>query len=329
MLVLAALVASASASDLQFGYSPTVDAGEKPWFSVTAPKELLHIQVVVDAGASSSTFEASNVPANKKLTWSWPRDPSITDVVVHVLVEYTDHYEEEMTVPLSYSYGGSLSVDLSHASADVHDRTLTVGASAHVDSADIVAYGAHKAVLDQSSVGIDAGPGTITVPWVGDAGDVVLLDVTLHAGGAWAGFTYSPWFLDIPHDDVLFESDASAIRPEEEFKLQATLEQLKDVLDKYGEIVPVKLYIAGCTDTVGDGGHNTTLSQARARAIANWLRSHGYDKPIFYHGFGEGWLAVATPDGTDMQANRRAVYMVGANPPPAGSGVPGATWTPL
>lgn len=27
--------------------------------------------------------------------------------------------------------------------------------------------------------------------------------------------------------------------------------------------------------------------------------------------------------------NRRAVYLVGANPPPAGSGVPAASWTPL
>jgi outer membrane protein OmpA-like peptidoglycan-associated protein len=91
----------------------------------------------------------------------------------------------------------------------------------------------------------------------------------------------------------------------------------------------VKLYIAGCTDTVGDEAHNRDLSQSRARAIATWLRTHGYSKPIYYHGFGESWLSVPTGDGVDSPANRRAMYMVGANPPPAGSGVPVAAWTPL
>ena len=63
--------------------------------------------------------------------------------------------------------------------------------------------------------------------------------------------------------------------------------------------------------------------------IATWLRNHGYDKPIYYHGFGEGLLATPTGDGVDEPRNRRALYMVGANPPPAGSGVPSVGWTEL
>jgi outer membrane protein OmpA-like peptidoglycan-associated protein len=128
---------------------------------------------------------------------------------------------------------------------------------------------------------------------------------------------------------VLFESNSDKIRPHEEPKLQATLQQLQEVIDKYGEMVPVKLYIAGCTDTVGDGGHNADLSRRRARAIAVWLKAHGYNRPIYYHGFGESLLAVPTGDSVDEARNRRALYMVGANPPPAGSGVPGVSWTPL
>jgi outer membrane protein OmpA-like peptidoglycan-associated protein len=104
---------------------------------------------------------------------------------------------------------------------------------------------------------------------------------------------------------------------------------LQDVVEKYGSMVPVKLYIAGCTDTVGDAGSNAELSQRRARAIASWLRGHGYDKPIFTWGFGESLLAVQTGDNVDSAVNRRALYMVGANPPPAGSGVPAVGWRPL
>ncbi len=329
LLGLSLLCAPAFAGDLTYGYTPTLGATEKPAFTLTPPRNVLSLQVVVVAGGKEYKFTKANLPAGKLVRIEWPRDPAVTDAEVQLLVEYADRDQEEMSIAIHYSYGGQLKIDLSKASADVHDRTVTVGVTAHVDTADITAYGAHKAVLEQTTAAIDAGPGAVAVPWAGDPGEVVLLDVTLRSGGAWAGFTYSPWFLNIPHDDVLFESDQSAIRASEEPKLQATLEQLKDVLDKYGEVVPVKLYIGGCTDTTGDATHNAELSRGRARAIANWLRGHGYNKPIFYHGFGERWLARETGDSVDEAANRRAVYMVGANPPPSGSGVPAATWTPL
>ena len=111
--------------------------------------------------------------------------------------------------------------------------------------------------------------------------------------------------------------------------VKETLRQLQDVIDKYGDVVPVKLYIAGCTDTVGDPAHNRELSRKRARAIAVWLNGHGYDLPIYYHGFGESLLAIQTGDGVDMPANRRALYLVGAQPPPAGSGIPSVSWSSL
>jgi len=204
-----------------------------------------------------------------------------------------------------------------------------VRASARVEEAEIIAYGAHKAVLDKSTVRLGQGPGDVSVPFVGDPSEVVLLDVTLRTSSAWAGFTYSPWFLDIPHEDVLFVSDSDVIAADEEWKLAKVQEQLADVADKYGSIVPIKLYVAGCTDTVGDAAHNRDLSERRARSIAKWLRAHGFSYPIYYYGFGESLLAVQTGDGVDMQVNRRALYMVGANPPPSGSGVPGVGWKGL
>ena len=62
----------------------------------------------------------------------------------------------------------------------------------------------------------------------------------------------------------------------EEWKLESTLDDLQEVLRKYGSVVPVKLYIAGCTDTVGDGGHN----KSRPTSVRKRLQTgsgHGYD----------------------------------------------------
>ena len=128
---------------------------------------------------------------------------------------------------------------------------------------------------------------------------------------------------------MLFASDSDVIAADQEWKLVKVLEQLNEVVAKYGSMVPVKLYIAGCTDTVGDAGHNSELSARRARSIGRWLKSHGYSGPIFTHGFGESLLAVQTGDGEDNILNRRALYLVGANPPPAGSGIPRVGWSPL
>jgi outer membrane protein OmpA-like peptidoglycan-associated protein len=327
--LLTLLSGPAHAQDLDFGYTPAPGPGENPGLLVTPQRAVKTLEVNCEAGGRTYDFEKTGLAAGKLVRLEWKRDTSVTAATCFVRAIFPDGYVSEVSLPIEYSYGGALSVDLSRASADVDKRTLTVRVSDAVERAEITAYGARKAVLDKSTMEIGDGPGDITVPWVGDPADVVLLDVTLHSASAWAGFTYSPWFLDIPHDEVLFESNSADVPSTEEYKLSKTLRDLQDVVEKYGEIVPVKLYIAGCTDTVGDAAHNRDLSRRRARAIAEWLRAHGYDHPIYFHGFGESLLAVGTGNGVDEARNRRVLYMVGANPPPAGSGVPRVGWTSL
>ncbi|MCB9778393.1 MAG: OmpA family protein [Alphaproteobacteria bacterium] len=329
LALLTALSGPAAAGDLDLGYTPSPQPGEDPAFMVTPSRGVKELVVVIDSGGDRHEFSASGVGGGQTQRFSWDRDDRVTSAEAYVRAVFNDGFVEELSVPISWSYSAPLSVELDDARADVKERTLTVKVTAPVMRAEVKAFGAHKALLDERDVPIGEGPGEITIPWVGAPEDVVLLDVTLHGENAWTGFTYSPWFLDIPHDDVLFDSDSDVIAASEEPKLQKTLRDLEEVIDKYGAIVPVQLYIAGCTDTVGDAASNMDLSKRRARAIARWLRAHGFDRPIFFHGFGESLLAVGTPDGTDEPRNRRALYMVGANPPPAGSGVPSVRWQAL
>jgi outer membrane protein OmpA-like peptidoglycan-associated protein len=328
-LLLSVASGSAFAQDLNFGYTPAPGPGENPALLVTPTRTITTMYVSIEVGGKTLEFNKKNLPAGQQIRFEWPRDAKVTHADAFIRATFSDGNVTETNVPIDYQFKGQLSVDLSKASADLEARTVTVTASALVEQAEIIAYGAHKAELDRRVVPINAGPGPIAVPFVGDPSEVVLLDVKLESGNAWSGFTYSPWFLNVPHEDVLFPSDSAAIPPAEEYKLQYTLEQLRDVLDKYGAIVPVKLYIAGCTDTMGDAAHNKDLSFRRAQSIAGWLRAKGYKEPIYYYGFGESLLAVNTGDSVDNALNRRALYMVGANPPPAGSGVPGASWKPL
>jgi outer membrane protein OmpA-like peptidoglycan-associated protein len=326
---LALLLNVAVAQDLNFGYTPAPGPGENPALLVTPARAVTNLYVTIDVGGKTLEFTKKNVAAGTQLRFEWPRDTRVTHADAFIRASFADGNVTEENIGIDYQFKGQLSIDLSRASADLAARTVTVNATAAVDTAEIIAYGARKAVLDQRTVPVSGGPGAVSVPFVGDPGEVVLLDVKLYSGNAWAGFTYSPWFLDIPHEDVLFPSDSADIPASEEYKLHHTLTALNDVIEKYGAIVPVKLYIAGCTDTVGDSGHNRDLSLRRAQSIARWLRGKGYASPIFYQGFGEDLLAVPTGDGVDNAANRRALYLVGANPPPAGSGIPGTSWKAL
>ncbi|MBM4366791.1 MAG: OmpA family protein [Deltaproteobacteria bacterium] len=323
------LVALALAQDLDFGVNPAPGPGESPAFYLTPTRDVKTLYVLCKVGGKTVEQTRTSVVAMTRVTVTFPRNESVTTADCFVRSSFKDGDVVEQDVPVQWAYRLPLSIDLSRASADLEAKTVTVRASAKVEEAEIIAYGAHKAVLDKSTVPLGQGPGDVSVPFVGDPSEVVLLDVTLRTSSAWAGFTYSPWFLDIPHEDVLFASDSDVIAADEEWKLAKVQEQLADVVDKYGSIVPIKLYVAGCTDTVGDGAHNRELSERRARSIAKWFRAHGFSYPIYYYGFGESLLAVQTGDGVDMQVNRRALYMVGANPPPAGSGVPGVGWKGL
>ncbi len=312
----------ALANDLDFGFLPSLETTDLPTFTLTPSADIQNISIRVTAGQQIYTFDKYNQKSGVEMSFSWDRDTAVTSALVFVEATFVDGYVAQAEIPLEYEYGGGLDVDLSQAIADEQNKHISFSVTGYVEYAEIIAYGAQKTVVDRSRVEIKKGPGIITVPWLGNPKDTVLLDVTLHGKNAYTGFTYSPWFLDIPHQDVLFESGSTIIDNSENWKLQSTLSDLKEVLVTYGSVVPIQLYIAGCTDTVGKRDYNKTLSEDRARSIATWLRKNGYQEPIYYYGFGETLLAEQTTDNVDNAKNRRALYIVSSSPPPPLSGIP-------
>ena len=100
-------------------------------------------------------------------------------------------------------------------------------------------------------------------------------------------------------------------------------------MKKYGQWVQCSLYISGYTDTVGDSASNQSLSQRRALALAQYFADQGATFPVYYQGYGERVLAVPTEDSVDLAANRRALYVITAGPPPRGKDTPGGSWKRL
>ena len=245
--------------------------------------------------------------------------------------EFSDGSAGEMPLGFEVTRLGPMEIQVPTDLINMEERTMVVIMDRQPAQVQVQAYGPGDLLLGEVSVpSLGAGPGDpIEVQWKSE-GEVIRLHVVgTDVDGFWTAKDLMPWYYNIPHEDVVFESGQSKILPGEEPKLFAALDQANKVLIKYGTVAEVKLYVAGYTDTVGDKNINKRLSQARAAAIAGWYRDHGFAGEIYYQGFGEQGLAVATPDNTDQAQNRRALYVLAAEPPPISESMPKNIWTKL
>jgi len=216
---------------------------------------------------------------------------------------------------------------------DLEGRSLVLKADRAVEQVEVEVYGETGAMLGHGTAPVGgAAPGSpVTADWSAEPGEVLRIHVkVLDSDGFWAGVDLFPWSYNIPHEDVVFETAKWDILPAEEPKLEDALRQAREVLERFSATqIEMNLYVGGYTDTVGDGGSNQVLSQHRAQSIAAWFRAAGWDRPIYYQGFGESALAVSTPDETAEQANRRSNYVIAAESPPPSSEFPRTAWKKL
>jgi outer membrane protein OmpA-like peptidoglycan-associated protein len=156
----------------------------------------------------------------------------------------------------------------------------------------------------------------LVVTWPDPGGEVGKVDVRAYdTAGYYVGVALIPWSVTIPHQEVNFATDSAVITAEEAPKLEGSVKLIGEALARHRNLGPIKLFIAGHTDTVGASPYNLRLSQRRAQSIATWFRKHGLRLPIYYEGFGEQALLVATPDGTNEARNRRVDYILAVEEP--------------
>ncbi|MBX9701693.1 MAG: OmpA family protein [Acetobacteraceae bacterium] len=111
-------------------------------------------------------------------------------------------------------------------------------------------------------------------------------------------------------NDVLFEFDRAALRPEAELALRRVAQLIRDRH-------PRAVRIIGHTDAVGSEAYNQALSERRARAVEHWLASAGAASlpPLHIEGRGEREPVAPNeigardnPDG--RQQNRRVEILL-------------------
>ncbi len=301
-----------------------VPAGKKPTLVLQVNQDLesLVVDLLRDDG-EKFLREEGNVPRGSKRTYELPDTSGVYHYrgTVHVALPSGESGSMRLDFGTEVVCGLGLAVRQGDLKLDAH--TLLLQASRPLAKVDYIVTGEDGSRLGQGSVNIPRGKPPYTIDWTQKDGKVLKIELLAHdLNQIFEKLELIPWRWSIPHEEVEFETGSAEIRPEQAPKLDQSYELLQEGLAKYGKLLPVKLYVAGYTDTVAAADYNQGLSERRALSIARYFRQKGFAQPIFYQGFGERALRVPTPDETPEPRNRRAEYVLGADPPPMD--IPGA-----
>ncbi len=217
----------------------------------------------------------------------------------------------------------ALQVSIDRAKVDLAGHSLEVKLSRVADKVTLKVFGQSGAVLaevEKSFTGAAAGT-ALVVTWEPSSDEpVAKVEVWGYdTEGYYAGVAIIPWSVNVPHEEVNFETDSDVIRPSEVPKLESSVQQITDVVSKHQDLGKITLFVVGHTDTVGTAEHNLTLSRKRARAIASWFKGRGLGAPIAYEGMGKAGLLVKTADQVDEPRNRRVDYILALEAPRLGA----------
>ncbi len=99
--------------------------------------------------------------------------------------------------------------------------------------------------------------------------------------------------------DVLFETDKATLKPGATLNLGKLVQVLNEHPDR-------GIIIEGHTDSTGSADYNRELSQRRAEAVADFLRSRGIQEDrIMARGYGENYPVTTNNTVAGRQQNRR------------------------
>lgn len=329
-------VYAGDASQLGLEYE-TVVKGRAPalTFAPSASIKNLVVELVAVDGPTAGkaqTLRVGAVRAGQTKKVALKQELGTVSYKASLNVAWGDGTSDVYTVEFTATRVGELKIDITTEDVDLDGRKLQARITNAAAAAELTIYGEDGDVIGSERVDYapPAPPGTnLEVSWAEVQPKILYMQLKVtDVAGFFVGVKITPFSISIPHEDVHFEFGRSSIPASEDAKLMSTLGLVNEALKKHGTLLQLKLFVAGYTDTVGDKASNRALSLARAHAIASWFRSHGLKVPIFYWGYGEEVLAKPTPDETEEQANRRAVYILSTHVP-SGVDVPTNQWKPL
>ncbi len=315
--------------------------GEQPTVVISFDEKLQKAVITVKGEQNNfkQSWTFSSVTPGREYTISWKQGMGEVDYIVEVHMDYyfsqeqqgAEDYTDEAYVWVAAAE--PITATIPSNRVDLDTRSFDLVTNHPPSRVELEVMDDERRIIGKSTFKVkDAVRGKpVRVTWEQQSeGNIFKISAVAHDDyGYWAGVDIIPWSLVIEHEDVNFETARHEILSTEAPKVDAAWDEIQKVIEKYGEWVECSLYVAGYTDTVGDASSNQGLSQRRAKSLATYFQKMGADFPIWYRGYGESVLAVQTEDSVDELANRRALYVITAGPPPYTKDTPGGSWSRL
>jgi outer membrane protein OmpA-like peptidoglycan-associated protein len=318
---------------LSYKLKPAVQKGQGyPQILLEAQSDFQKVDVVCDRDGTEVTMSAGTTKSGKTLTFDLKQPEGEFRYRCEARGYYGSGEDEYFDLPMNFSafLGGALSINISRKTIDRDGQNLIATSDRVVTRTEVKVYSPDGLVHEATEEMDDNEPGDdLWIGWEGPE-EVLRLDITLY--DKWGFYVFEqifPWSLEIPHDDVHFDTGSHAIGDSETPKVDKAYKDIDTIVARYSKFVEVQLFVGGYTDTVGDKASNQGLSERRARSIAAALRERGFKGKIYYQGFGERALKIATEDSTDEILNRRAVYLLASKAPVTSASMPSGNWKPL
>ncbi len=317
---------TASAGDPAFGYGITqqVLVGDPVVVSFQSMVALDSVSITVTRRTDKKTWEfsARGMTPGETREFTWEQKEGTYAYKMDVSAQGADGGDYGGTTTFEVTAFTGLEIDLDYRQSSMVTGDLVLKANRPVARVELDAFGDNRELIDSVSTDV-GGSRDVHVHWETEGKQTVYARLQIYDDAeTWAAV--SVFSFTVPHDDVVFDSNESGIREDQVHKLEATLAIIEKAMRDYEE-VGIELYVAGYTDSVGSAADNNKLSEKRAKSIAKWFRKR-LSIPIFYQGFGEQVLAVPTPDNTDEERNRRAVYLLSNSTPGASVNYPRTSW---
>jgi outer membrane protein OmpA-like peptidoglycan-associated protein len=326
LTLLAASPVHAQDSVWRYRVQDVVPKGEPGLLILFPEKDVRDVTIELTAGKNRQVLKRGNLGGGAEHRVNFKTPPGSTSWHARITAR-TAEGPTSMEFDFQVAALDDLVIKLTGDTNLPTGRVVLV-ANRPLKSADVVVFDKRGQEVVNTQVdlaGTGAGAPT-TVSWPATGPDIRRVDLRLtDTFGLWSQLRAVSWYAEVPHDDVIFESGRWDIRESEFPKLQRAIAAVNDELTRFREelgheaATDAALFVAGHTDTVGSNGDNQSLSEKRARVIAEYFRKNGLKVPVYYHGAGEHGLAVETGDNVDEARNRRAVYVISNAPPGVGA----------
>ncbi len=339
-MVLSKLAGLALALVLQldpfsFEYPGQTDASGTVSFVIQANEDMEDLDIVIKGDGQTIRKSLSGLKAGQRQTLTWKQKGAHARYELEISGKGEAVFSFEVVKAQAPGKVGTLKVKSTREDI-VKRNTATFETSFALSNYEYKIYDGDGDTISSGLVTdpVPAG-GTFSIKWDSPAEVFMVFVRGEDEHGRFTEYKLVPWSVEIPHTEINFDSGKWDIKSSEAPKLDEAvavafheLVALEKVNEAVGANITPRLYIVGYTDTVGSASSNQKLSQARAKAIAEYFRDKGFWAAIYYAGMGERGLRVETPDNTDEVRNRRALYLIGVQDPAPGGQIP-ARWSQL